>query len=656
MPGMSSNLNSNDPTVVSAFQTALLHQGLVVLVILAIVGISWNVLRSIQLRRSTQGQPAQLVQAVAVSAVSFPEPTARRVLRISFGLVWIFDGLLQGQLSMPLGLVSQGVQPTASASPDWVQQVVSFGTRIWEYHPVPAAAASVWIQIGIGVWLLVAPRGYWSRFGGLASVGWGLIVWIFGESFGGIFAPGSSWLFGTPGAVLFYCAAGALVALPERLWAGPRLGKLILRSMGAFFLGMALLQAWPGRGFWQGRTASGDTGAVTSMAKTMSQTPQPHFLSSWVAAFAAFDAAHGWAVNLFVVIALVGIGVSFVIALPDVVRVGVLCAVVLCLADWVLVQDLGFLGGTGTDPNSMIPMALVFVCGYLALVRSAVVDGKAVVPISAPFPSSVAASSVPASSVPASSVAAATTSAAEAPGSSGSTSPTPERSWIERLAANPTYALRSIAALGALGVVLLGAVPMAAAATNPNADQILYQATNGTPNSTNSPAPAFSLTDQHGRPVSLASLRGKTIGLTFLDPVCTSDCPVIAQEFRIADGMLGAQAKSVELIAIDANPRYLEPAFLRAFDQQEGLNQLPNWLYLTGSLEQVQAMWNAYGVQVDYEPGGAMIAHSDFACVIDAKGHTRYLINADPGPASSASKSSFAVTLTNALKSAMSSS
>ena len=35
----------------------------------------------------------------------------------------------------------------------------------------------------------------------------------------------------------------------------------------------------------------------------------------------------------------------------------------LCLADWVLIEDLGFFGGLGTDPNSMIPMALLVVAG-----------------------------------------------------------------------------------------------------------------------------------------------------------------------------------------------------------------------------------------------------------------------------------------------------
>ena len=75
---------------------------------------------------------------------------------------------------------------------------------------------------------------------------------MFGEAFGSIFAPGLSWMFGAPGAVLFYVVAGLLVALPVEVWATPRIGRIILRAMGLFFVGMAVLQAWPGRGFWKG--------------------------------------------------------------------------------------------------------------------------------------------------------------------------------------------------------------------------------------------------------------------------------------------------------------------------------------------------------------------------------------------------------------------
>ncbi len=36
MPGMGTGLRTNDPTIVSAFHSALLHQGLIVLLILAV--------------------------------------------------------------------------------------------------------------------------------------------------------------------------------------------------------------------------------------------------------------------------------------------------------------------------------------------------------------------------------------------------------------------------------------------------------------------------------------------------------------------------------------------------------------------------------------------------------------------------------------------
>ena len=186
-----------------------------------------------------------------------PEPTARRLLRVGFGLLWIFDGILQAQASMPLGMAPQVIRPAAATAPAWVQHLVNVMATTWSYHPIAVPAATVWIQVGIGTWLLVAPLGRWSRLGGLASIAWGLAVWIFGEAFGGILAPGLTWMFGAPGAVLFYCVAGLLVALPERSWATPRLGRVILAVMGVFFVGMALLQAWPGRGFWQGRARSG---------------------------------------------------------------------------------------------------------------------------------------------------------------------------------------------------------------------------------------------------------------------------------------------------------------------------------------------------------------------------------------------------------------
>ncbi len=628
MSGMNSGINVNDPTVVAAFKAALVHQGIIALLIFALLGFAWITVRA--------WLPAQASRADRTPASAVAEPSWRQLLRIGFGLLWVFDGILQAQTKMAIGLPSQVIQPTAASSPHWVQQVVNWAGTNWSYHPMQAGASAVWIQVGIGIWILAAPRGLLSRLAGLASVGWGLVVWTFGESFGGIFAPGLTWLFGAPGAVLIYAVAGGLIALPERTWPSRWIGRGILAGTGVFLVGMAVLQAWPGRGFWQGATHH-QPGTLASMTQAMAGTSQPGFLSSWVSAFTAFDEAHGFAVNLFTVIVLAVIGAAFVTGQRRLVRPAVIAFTVLCLADWVLIEDFGFFGGLGTDPNSMLPFALLAIGGYLALTPS---------PAPTAEPVTLAVTAEPAT-----------------PGVTAEpVVPAPAAGWRERVrpaslrGALATASIRTVATLGALGLIILGAAPMAAAQANPTADPILAEAIAGSSAPLNFPAKAFQLTDQHGRTVSLASLHGKVILLTFLDPVCTSDCPLIAQEFRAAGQLLGASARHVELVAVVANPVYHQVTFTQAFDRQERLTQVPNWLYLTGSVPQLQQVWRDYGIIPQILPAGSMIGHPDLAYVIDQAGRVREELNTNPGPGTTATKSSFAVLLANAARNALRSS
>ena len=141
--------------------------------------------------------------------------------------------------------------------------------------------------------------------------------------------------------------------------------------------------------------------------------------------------------------------------------------------------------------------------------------------------------------------------------------------------------------------------------------------------------------------------------LTFLDPVCTSDCPLIAQEFRQADQALGRQSGHVELVAIVANPLYRETAYTRAFDRQENLTGLPNWRYLTGPVAQLSRAWRAYDVSIGVVPAGGMVAHSDIAYVISARGRIRAELDFEPGPGTASSVSSFATELTGAARQAL---
>jgi cytochrome oxidase Cu insertion factor (SCO1/SenC/PrrC family) len=252
----------------------------------------------------------------------------------------------------------------------------------------------------------------------------------------------------------------------------------------------------------------------------------------------------------------------------------------------------------------MLPMALLFVGGYVAEFRLPVPAAAAAAPDPVPVADSTLAEPA--------------------------TGPELSGHWWDR--ATLPYLIRSLAAVAALGVVLVGTAPMAMAAVNGTTDPILTEALDGTPNALDTPAPPFSLTDQHGLPVSLASLRGHVIALTFLDPVCTSDCPTIAQEFRLTDQSLSGEAGRIDYVAIVANPIYRSQSFTDEFDRQEGLTHLANWLYLTGSVASLERVWNSYGIQVSNVPNGAMTAHSDLAYVIDAQGHERDALIDNPGP------------------------
>jgi cytochrome oxidase Cu insertion factor (SCO1/SenC/PrrC family) len=120
-------------------------------------------------------------------------------------------------------------------------------------------------------------------------------------------------------------------------------------------------------------------------------------------------------------------------------------------------------------------------------------------------------------------------------------------------------------------------------------------------------APAFTLTDQFGQPVSLSSFRGKVVILAFNDAECTTICPLTTAALVDAKEMLGAAGSQVQLVGIDANPKAISVEDVLSYSQLHGM--LYQWRYLTGSLAQLQSVWKAYSVgvtisqsQTDHEP------------------------------------------------------
>ena len=127
---MNSGVNVNDPTIVAAFKAALLHQGLIALLIFALLGLVWVCVRALP-PLSARDRAA----AAGASAGQPTEPAWRQVLRIGFGLLWILDGILQAQPKMALGLPSQVIEPIAATSPRWVQHVVNWAGTTWSPYP-----------------------------------------------------------------------------------------------------------------------------------------------------------------------------------------------------------------------------------------------------------------------------------------------------------------------------------------------------------------------------------------------------------------------------------------------------------------------------------------------------------------------------------------
>src|SRR5438552_3691616 len=108
-------------------------------------------------------------------------------------------------------------------------------------------------------------------------------------------------------------------------------------------------------------------------------------------------------------------------------------------------------------------------------------------------------------------------------------------------------------------------------------------------------APGFTLTDQFGRRVSLGSLRGRVVVVSFNDPECTTICPLTTTALLQAKKLLGPAASRVELLGIGANPDATEVKWVRAYSKAHEM--LHKWRFLTGSLPELRRVWRAYGIE-----------------------------------------------------------
>lgn len=137
------------------------------------------------------------------------------------------------------------------------------------------------------------------------------------------------------------------------------------------------------------------------------------------------------------------------------------------------------------------------------------------------------------------------------------------------------------------------------------------------------PAPTFSLTDQFGKPLALADLRGRLVVLTFIDSRCTDVCEFQARELAQVRDALGPQREQVALVAINANPRATGVADVLAYSRQ--FRMAERWYFLTADPAALERVWKDYyvGVQVDAQ---GQVTHQVAVYIIDGRGRERALL------------------------------
>ena len=127
-------------------------------------------------------------------------------------------------------------------------------------------------------------------------------------------------------------------------------------------------------------------------------------------------------------------------------------------------------------------------------------------------------------------------------------------------------------------------------------------------------APDFELRDQDGKTVTMRSLRGKPVVVTFLYSTCRDTCPATAQQIRGALDQLG---HDVPAVAISVDPGSDTEQSARRFLAEQ--NMTGRMTFALGERNQLAPLWQAYGTT----PQSVQQEHMSRAVLVDEDGFQR---------------------------------
>lgn len=127
-------------------------------------------------------------------------------------------------------------------------------------------------------------------------------------------------------------------------------------------------------------------------------------------------------------------------------------------------------------------------------------------------------------------------------------------------------------------------------------------------------APDFQLRDQDGKRVSMRSLRGRPVLVSFLYTTCDNTCPTQAQT---AKGALDDLGRDVPFIAIAVDPPRDNADRARRFISKVRMTGRMN--FILGSRAQLRPLWKGYAIQ----PQTKNLEHQGRFVLVDRHGVQR---------------------------------
>ena len=127
-------------------------------------------------------------------------------------------------------------------------------------------------------------------------------------------------------------------------------------------------------------------------------------------------------------------------------------------------------------------------------------------------------------------------------------------------------------------------------------------------------APDFDLRDEDGRAVSMRSLRGRPVIVTFIYSTCKESCPAQAQVIKGALDLLG---HDVPALAISVDPASDTPDRARAFLAKQGMTG--RLKFVLGSRAELAKLWRGFFITAQSDES----EHMSRFVLLDGRGMQR---------------------------------